>query len=83
MVNVPKKITKLNDVSDLPAKCLGKDKATAGWESVRTLEVNMYIVKRNAVQENAVQEKIVQFEVATKLEEEEEERRLRETQGQK
>ena len=39
--NVPTKISKLNDVSDLPAKLVGKDSATAGCVSVRTIEVNI------------------------------------------
>ena len=44
---MPTKINKLKDVNDLPAKYVGKDKATAGWASVKTIDVNIYIVKRN------------------------------------
>ena len=35
---MPTKISRLNDVSDFPAKLVGKDKATAGWVSVSTIE---------------------------------------------
>ena len=40
IINVPIKISRLNDVSDLPAKLVGKDKATAGCVSVKTIEVS-------------------------------------------
>ena len=40
IINVPTKISRLNDVSDLPAKLVGKDKATAGCVSVNTIEVS-------------------------------------------
>ena len=45
---MPTKISKLNDVSDFPAKLVGKDKATAGWVRVSTIEVSIYSVKCNA-----------------------------------
>ena len=45
IINVPMKINRLNEVSDLPAKLVGKDKATAGWVSVSTIEVSIYKVK--------------------------------------
>ena len=41
ITKVPTKISKLNDVSDFPAKLVGKDNATAGWVSVNTIEVNI------------------------------------------
>ena len=40
IINVPMKISRLNDVSDLPAKLVGKDKATAGCAIVNTIEVS-------------------------------------------
>ena len=40
IINVPMKIHRLNEVSDLPAKLVGKDKATAGCVSVNTIEVS-------------------------------------------
>ncbi len=40
IINVPTKINRLNDVSDLPANLVGKDKATAGCVSVKTIEVS-------------------------------------------
>ena len=40
IINVPMKIKRLNEVSDLPAKLVGKDKATAGCVSVKTIEVS-------------------------------------------
>ena len=45
IIKVPKKISKLNDVSDLPAKLVGKRIATAGWVRVSTIEVNIYTIK--------------------------------------
>ena len=45
IIKVPTKISKLNDVSDFPAKIVGKDKATAGCVSVSTIEVSIYRVK--------------------------------------
>ncbi len=47
IIKVPTKISKLSDVSDFPAKLVGKDKATAGCVSVSTIEVSIYIVKCN------------------------------------
>ena len=41
MMNVPTKINKLNEVSDVPAILVGKESATAGWVSVKTIEVNI------------------------------------------
>ena len=40
-MKVPKKISKLNDVSDLPAKLVENRMATAGWASVKTIEDNI------------------------------------------
>ncbi len=40
-MKVPTKISKLNDVSDFPAKLVEKDSATAGCVSVNTIEVSI------------------------------------------
>ena len=40
IIKVPTKINKLKDVKDVPAIFVGKERATAGWVSVKTIDVN-------------------------------------------